>query len=246
MTEWPANLPPSTEQPSVSIVTPTYNRRKFIPWIIECIRSQTYPKERMEWLIFDDGTDKIRDLLEPVMKELNIRYFSADEKCNVGVKRNKLHSEARGEIIVVMDDDDYYSPQRVSHAVMKLVGSKINLVGSSRNILFFSDDKSIWEVGPYGKYHATFGTMAFRKSLTEMTTCDESVTFAEELSFTKRYSIPLNQLDPLKTMLVICHSENTFNKNKLRTEASPVVKKTNMKIQTLVKSKQQRDFYSNA
>ena len=244
--DWPNYLAKSSEFPPVSIVTPTYNRRKFLPWAIEIIRSQTYPKERMEWLIYDDGSDKIFDILEPFVKELNIRYFSSDEKLNIGKKRNLLHKEARGEIIVVMDDDDYYFPQRISHAVSKLLACKTDLVGSSRNNLFFTDDKSIWEVGPYGKYHATFGTMAFTKKLTLTTECDESVLFAEEISFTKRYSIPLAQLDPYKTMLVICHSNNTFNKSKLRTELSPLVKKTNVKIQTLIKSKPQRDFYSKA
>ena len=244
--EWPGNLPISTEFPFVSILTPTYNRRKFLPWLMECIRQQTYPKERMEWLVFDDGSDPILDLLQPHMKSMNIRYFSSEEKCNIGVKRNKLHAEARGEILVVMDDDDYYPPQRVAHAVKKLLVTKLDLVGSSRNQLFFSDDASIWEVGPYGKYHATFGTMAFRKKLVLQTKCDEFVTFAEEVSFTKKYTIPLAQLDPTKTMRVMCHRENTFNKNTLRNENSPVVRKTNLKLHTFVKSKEQREFYSNA
>ena len=244
--EWPSSLPSSSEQPPVSIVTPTYNRRDFIPWAIECVRTQTYPKERIEWLIYDDGSDKIMDLLQPFVKELNIRYFSSDEKLTIGVKRNKLHEEAKGDIIVVMDDDDFYFPQRISHAVTKLLACKADLVGSTRNTLFFSDDKSIWEVGPYANNHATFGTMAFTKKLTLTTKCDENVTFAEEVGFTKQYSIPIAQLDPLKTMLVICHSKNTFNKNKLRQEMSPNVKKTKMKIQSFIKSKLQRDFYSNA
>ena len=244
--EWPSNLPPSSEFPSVSIITPTYNRRRFIPWLIKSIQLQTYPPERMEWLIYDDGTDPILDLLEPSMKSLNIRYFSSKEKLTIGKKRNFLHKEARGEILVMMDDDDYYSPQRISHAVMKLVSSKLDLAGSSRNQLYFSDDKSIWEVGPYGKYHATFGTMAFTRKLLQSCECDESLTFAEEQSFTKRYSIPLVQLDPIKTMLVMCHSENTFNKNKLRTDESPFVRKTQLKLQSFIKSKEQREFYAKA
>lgn len=244
--EWPSNLPPSSEFPSVSIITPTYNRRRFIPWLIKGIQSQTYPLERMEWLIYDDGSDPILDLLEPYRKLLNIRYFSSKEKLTIGKKRNFLHKEARGEILVMMDDDDYYSPQRISHAVMRLVSSKLDLAGSSRNQLYFSDDKSIWEVGPYGKYHATFGTMAFTRKLLQSCECDESLTFAEEQSFTKRYSIPLVQLDPMKTMLVMCHSENTFNKNKLRTDESPFVRKTQLKLQAFIKSKEQREFYAKA
>ena len=91
-----------------------------------------------------------------------------------------------------------------------------------------------------------FGTFAFANTLVAKTSCDESVTFAEEISFTKQYSIPLGQLDPMKTMLVMCHSENTFNKNTLRTNPSPLVRKTNVKVHTILKNKEMRDFYSNA
>jgi len=41
--------------PFVSIVTPTYNRRRFIPSLIKMIQTQTYPRDRMEWVVYDDG-----------------------------------------------------------------------------------------------------------------------------------------------------------------------------------------------
>ena len=50
--------------PFVSICTPTFNRRPFIKYMIKCFEHQTYPKERMEWIIIDDGSDKIKDLVE--------------------------------------------------------------------------------------------------------------------------------------------------------------------------------------
>lgn len=243
---WPSTLPVSTEFPPVSIITPTYNRREFLPWLIHAIQSQTYPRERMEWLIYDDGTDRIEDLLTPHMNTMNIRYFTSDSKLTIGAKRNTLHKEARGDILVVMDDDDYYPPERVSHAVQRLKQAKVELCGSSRNHMFFTDDKSMWEVGPYGKNHATFGTMAFTKSYAQSHLCDETVGFAEEILFTNKYATPLVQLDPMKTMLVICHSHNTYSKDKLRKNPSPVVKRIHVKLQTFIKNKEQRDFYSNA
>jgi len=230
----------------VSIITPTCNRRKFLPWLIDNIKQQTYPREYMEWVVYDDGTDSIRDVLEPHMATLKIRYIREETKANIGVKRNRLHAEAQGDILVTMDDDDYYPPERVAHAVRKLLTTKVEICGSSRNHMLFTDDKSIWEVGPYAPYHATFGTMAFKKSYTLTHSCDESVTFAEELSFTNRYSSPLAQLDPMKTMLVICHSQNTFNKDKLRKEGSPAVKKTQLGVKSFIKSKAARDFYTHA
>ena len=45
--------------PFVSVCTPTFNRRPFIPYLIDCFMKQDYPKDRMEWIIVDDGDDKI-------------------------------------------------------------------------------------------------------------------------------------------------------------------------------------------
>jgi glycosyltransferase involved in cell wall biosynthesis len=243
---WPACLPAAPMQPPVSILTPTYNRRRFLPWLIECIRAQNYPRERMEWVVLDDGTDCVRDLLEPFAESLNLVYIRCESKLNIGEKRNRLHAAARGTILVNMDDDDYYPPERVSHAVSTLLGKKVELVGSTRNHLYYTDDGSIWEVGPYGRNHATFGTMAYTKKYADSHPCDTTVIYAEEISFTNNYKTPLAQLDPLKVMLVMCHSENTFSKSKLRETPSPVMRKTGLKLRSFIRKSEMREFYSHA
>lgn len=240
---WPGKLPKSATKPFVSILTPTYNRRKFLPYLIACIKDQTYPKERMEWVVFDDGSDLVEDLLLPEFRTMNIQYIKSEEKLSIGAKRNRLHDAARGEILVCMDDDDYYPPERVSHAVMTLVGRKANLAGSTRNHVFFPDDGTIWETGPYGPNHGTFGTMAFTKAYTMENRCDESRAYAEEIEFTKKYSLPLVQLDPRKVMLVIAHDGNTFDKGKLRTTDNKFINMTNIKLNSFVRNQAIRDFY---
>jgi glycosyltransferase involved in cell wall biosynthesis len=55
-----------SKKPFVSICTPTFNRRPFFPYIIKCFENQTYPKDKMEWIIIDDGTDKIEDLVKDI------------------------------------------------------------------------------------------------------------------------------------------------------------------------------------
>ena len=54
------------------------------------------------------------------------------------------------------------------------------------------------------------------------------------------------QLDPFKVMLVMSHSENTFDKKKLRENESPFVKKTSMKIKDFIKDATLRGFFANA
>ena len=54
----------SKQLPMVSVCTPTFNRRPFIPYMIRCFREQDYPRDKMEWIIVDDGTDPIEDLIQ--------------------------------------------------------------------------------------------------------------------------------------------------------------------------------------
>ena len=44
-------------KPFVSVCTPTFNRRPFIPNLIRCFQAQDYPKELMEWIVIDDGDE---------------------------------------------------------------------------------------------------------------------------------------------------------------------------------------------
>jgi glycosyltransferase involved in cell wall biosynthesis len=241
---WPT-LPKSPTHPFVSILTPTYNRRRFIPRLIRYILAQEYPHERIEWVILDDGTDPVEDLITPYMSKIAIQYIRVNEKLNIGAKRNRLHAAARGEILVTMDDDDYYPPERVSHAVTSLRAHKgVALAGSSRNYLYFTDDGTIWSVGPYAPNHATFGTMAYTKAYALAHPCDETRLNAEEIEFTRRYTEPLVQLNPLKVMLVLSHTENTFNKNDLRVADSPFIRKTSMKLRDFVAKAEDRAFYA--
>ena len=73
----------------------------------------------------------------------------------------------------------------------------------------------MYKFGPYGKNHATAGTFAFKRKLLKITKYEDNALLAEEKYFLKDYTIPFVQLDPLKTILVIAHSQNTFDKKKL-------------------------------
>lgn len=245
----PKNPQREAEYPFVSVITPTYNRRRFLGTLIACMAAQTYPKDRLEWIILDDGSDCVADVFEAAAAAgrlpPNFRYLRETEKRNIGAKRNRLNREAAGEIIVAMDDDDYYPPERVAHAVtMFKKFPRIELAGSSEIYMYYTDIKTIYKLGPYNANHATNGTMAWRASYAKTHTYDETVTHAEERSFLEDYRHPMIQLDPKKVMLVISHAENTFSKKTLREDpTNPVVKKTPMKLREFIKEAPVREFY---
>jgi glycosyltransferase involved in cell wall biosynthesis len=235
--------------PFVSVITPTYNRRKFIPSLITCYLSQTYPKHRMEWIVYDDGEDSVEDIFKKFAEKIpNLRYIRESEKKTIGAKRNRLNAEARGEILVAMDDDDFYFPERVQAVVTAFKQqAKVELAGSSEIFMYFSDSKEIYKLGPYNPNHATNGTMGWRKSYSDKHFYDETVTHAEEKSFLEGYKHPMIQLNPMKVMLVMSHSENTFDKRKLREDKeNPFVKKTSMKLKDFIKDKGLREFFATA
>ena len=169
-------------KPLVSICTPTFNRRPFIPYMIKCFEQQTYPKDRIEWIIIDDGTDPIKDLVVNIPQ---VKYYYYQEKMLLGKKRNLMHKKCSGDIIIYMDDDDYYPPERVKHAVDTLRGSKALCAGSSAMFIYFKHINKMLQFGPYGPNHATAATFAFKKELLQQTRFDEESSVAEERKFLK-------------------------------------------------------------
>jgi glycosyltransferase involved in cell wall biosynthesis len=207
--------------PFVSICTPTFNRRPFIKTMFECFKNQDYPKNRIEWIIVDDGTDKIKDLIE-TSNIPQIRYFELEKKLALGAKRNYMHKHVKGSIIVYMDDDDYYPPERVSHSVeMLLKDDKVMCGGTSEIYLYFKTMKKMIQAGPYGPNHATAGTFAFKTKLLEDTKYNDTASLAEEREFLKGYTVPFVQFDPLKTILVFSHEHNTFDKREMFKTSHP-------------------------
>ena len=201
--------------PLVSICTPTFNRRPFIQNMFECFRNQDYPKSKMEWIIVDDGTDKIGDMIKAADIP-QIKYYEVNNKMPLGAKRNFMHQQVKGDIIVYMDDDDYYPPERVSHAVETLLDNQQALcAGSSEIYIYFKGMNKMMQCGPYGPNHATAGTFAFRTDLIKQTKYEDHAALAEERAFLKDYTVPFVQLDPMKTILVFSHDHNTFDKRKM-------------------------------
>jgi len=233
--------------PFVSICTPTFNRRPFYEMTIQCFNHQTYPKDRMEWIIIDDGTDKIEDLVKHIPQ---VKYFKYKEKMNLGKKRNLMHEKSKGDIIVYMDDDDYYPPDRVSHAVETLQKNPNAMVaGSSEMYIYFKHIEKMYQFGPYGPNHATAATFAFRREFLKHSCYEDGAALAEERHFLKNYTIPFVQLDSLKTILVFSHIHNSFDKKKLleeqgvNTGANPYVKPSTKTVDNFIKEKEIKDFF---
>ena len=218
----------------ISLCTPTHNRRLFIDTMIKCITNQTY-KGAMEWIIVDDGEDKIADLVKDIPF---VRYYAV-EKMSIGAKRNLIHKYTKGDVLIYIDDDDYYPPQRIEHVLESLDSSFI--CGSSIMYIYFSDVDKIYKFGPYGPNHATAATFGFKRELLNQTAYKDDKK-GEEKFFLKKWTIPLKQLDPKKTILVIAHKKNTVDKKQLLDKN---VEETDYSLEDFIDDPQIITFYRN-
>jgi len=120
-------MPSSPLQPLVSCITPTANRRGFLPQAIRYFLAQDYPHK--ELIIVDDGEDAVGDL---VPEDARIRYIRLQGKTVLGEKRNRAAADARGEIIVHYDDDDWSAPWRLGYQIEELLTSGADICGLDR------------------------------------------------------------------------------------------------------------------
>lgn len=222
--------------PTVSVCTPTFNRRPYLPTLFACFRNQTYPAANIEWVIVDDGTDCVEDLVRAANIP-QIKYYRVARKMTLGAKRNYMHSKAIGDIIVYMDDDDYYPPTRIEHAVQRLSPPDAIFAGTNVIHVHFpdlveGDDRKTSLSAPgkivafcrdsaFGPNHATAGTFAFKRQLLETCAYDPEAAYAEEAVFLKDFTIPMVRLDPVHTILVFAHGQNTFDKRQLIPVVTP-------------------------
>ncbi len=224
-------------KPFVTIATPTFNRRIFFPLVLCWFQKQTYPRDRLEWIIYDDGTDSIEDII----KESNIseiRYFKSDVKETVSSKRNFINSKAKGDIIVNIDDDDYYSVDRISYAVdMFLSNPTLLFAGCRTTYIYFTETGLIYRATSSNKDESTAGTFVYRRELLEQTSYNNNRALAEEQDFLKDNKFEMIDLDPMRTMLVISHGQNSFDKKiMLEVNKDPVYfSKTEYKLSDFVK-----------
>ncbi|MES1249506.1 MAG: glycosyltransferase family 2 protein, partial [Chitinophaga rupis] len=142
------------EQPLVSCLMPTYNRRWFIPRAIAYFLRQDYSNK--ELIIIDDGEDCIRDLV-PVDKP-GIRYYRLDTKINLGAKLNRACRLAKGGILVNWDDDDWYAPWRLRYQVDSLLRAGAEVCGINQLLYYdlrsqsgflysYPADQRVWLLG---------------------------------------------------------------------------------------------------
>lgn len=101
----------------VSIVIPTYNRKKVLKRCLELLFAQNYPKDKYEIILVDDGstdgTDKMVASLNPPCR---FTYLYQERK-GPHIARNLGITHAEGEIVIFIDSDILCPPDLISEHI---------------------------------------------------------------------------------------------------------------------------------
>lgn len=127
------------EEPFVTVVVPTYNRKEMLKECLNSLFSQTYPKDRYEIVVVNDGsTDGTEKVLEEYagkapckLKRFNQKNQGVSSAMNTGIKNSE------GKIIYFTGDDciadknwiknlaDSFSDERVGGVGGKVIAYKL-------------------------------------------------------------------------------------------------------------------------
>lgn len=92
----------STNNPFVSIIICTYNRKKLLKECLDSIFAMNYPKHSYEIVVVDGGSS---DGTEELCREFANINFLMEKKFGLAYARNKGAESARGSIVAYTDDD---------------------------------------------------------------------------------------------------------------------------------------------
>jgi GR25 family glycosyltransferase involved in LPS biosynthesis len=217
--------------PAITIITPTYKRRKIFSMALRNFDNFIYPKNKLEWVIVDDSPETetedhtVRDLLP---RDKRIKYIHLDspedEPLTVAMKRNIAVSNSTNNYIIHMDDDDYYPPESILARIkilLKYRNEGIECVGSTLigtyNII--NNSSSMSTDGPISLSEAS---MAYTKKFWEERPFDELCERGEHKHFCEQRLDRIVDIPYSFILIAVNHRDNLTEH--LRTDKSGLLK----------------------
>jgi glycosyltransferase involved in cell wall biosynthesis len=207
--------------------------------LYELIKLQTYNAGLIEWVIIEGSkteSDALQNkkLIDSLIYRntqfiasqvypsgrisdinISINYVDFSYNNKLSDLRNIGNKWCSGEIIICMDDDDYYPPSRIEHAVNCLLNSSKLIAGCSATYMYEYDMQKLYKFDSFGDNHSTNNCFAYKREYLNDHEYESGLSFGEEKSFTNGFTEPMIQLDSVKTIVVSSHNNNTFDKKPL-------------------------------
>ena len=206
---------------SVSILTISqFSRFELLKNLYDIIQRQHYMHIK-EWIIVEGSqstenreknTIQIQDFIETHKSDIKINLIIPEEIIALSNLRNLGNDKCTGNIIVCMDDDDYYHEEYISQCVIKLTQYDRLIAGCSGTYFYDFHSKKLYNFKGFHNNHTTNNCMAYKREYLDSHRYKDGMLYAEEYNFTNGFTEPMIQLNPEKCIIVSCHNFNTVDK----------------------------------
>ncbi|MFP3288098.1 MAG: glycosyltransferase family A protein [Acidilobus sp.] len=98
-----------TDQPYISVIVTAYNRRRYLPFALRSLETQTLPRDKFEVIVVKNFNDKESD---DIISRNGWKDVYNDDPYHGRMVLAGLE-ESRGEVITFLDDDDMYANNRL-------------------------------------------------------------------------------------------------------------------------------------
>ena len=214
----------NNDLPYVSLLTPTFNRKRFLNLMLSNINQFKYPKDKIEWNILesnDKGIENYQRLFNndeikkiELLLGVKIKYDYLDRKLTLGEKRNMLCESSSHDYLINMDDDDIYLPEYINYSIDILLNQNKDIT-SCLDMLFIYPMKDfktsyIRCVRDYKLYHEA--PLCMKKSHWEKNKYSVIKTGEGKTVCGADISV-CGISDVIHCMICVCWDENTVNKD---------------------------------
>ena len=223
--------------PPISIVTPTYHRKKLIEIAFHNLLSTDYPQNKIEWIVIEDNEEKSQWAGESIINfqiqvpSIQMKYIPIEGHMTIGEKRNLAIEQASHDIILFMDDDDHYPSTSFRRRVAWLTkGTKRGQTGEAKiaccTTLALYDLKtgiSAVNVPPYDipfSQRISEATLTFYKSAWEERKFPQ-VSIAEGESWIEGREDQVIEMPPQQIIVAFSHGANQSSRRIPPTDQKP-------------------------
>ena len=156
--------------PCISVVTITRDRPFFYPLMIRNIQTCDYPVSKLEWIVLEDGCSRFDEFVQQSgIVCSSLRYVYIGDRTErvvfpIGYKRNRINALCTHDIVVHMDDDDYYPPESVLARVRTLMKYNVRCVGCETVRTFHLFTEHTCEATETCSINMSESSLAYKKS----------------------------------------------------------------------------------
>lgn len=151
---------------SVSIVIPTYGKKKLLATTLAALEEQTYPAGKTEVIVVDDcSRDGTFEYLEKLSPPYNLVRLRNEVNRGRAATRNTALEAAQGEIVIFVDDDMRTTPGFVEehmrshelHPWSAIIGNTVTARELGRsNVFSYLDSRGVHKLLPQSRMPARY------------------------------------------------------------------------------------------